>query len=375
MIYLDNAATTLKKPSVVYKTYFQAVRYGSANAGRGGHRYALRAAEAVADAAQAAADLFGIAAPEQIAFTQNTTMALNMAIHGVCQPGMHIVLTGMEHNSVLRPVVHSGCSYTVAQADAFGRVTPAAVGAAMQKNTRLVIVNHISNVCGQLQDLAAIGQVAHAGGALLLVDAAQSAGIAKIDVRQLRADLLAFAGHKGLMGPLGTGGLYVRPGVELTPLLQGGSGSVSEQLHQPSAMPDRLVSGTVNAPAIAALGSAIRYVLSLGEGAMLLHERALAKAFYERLCAMERVRVYCGDGDGSGVVSVNIEQKNPVEVSMLLERDYGIAVRSGLHCAPLAHKSLATFPAGTVRFSFGHFNTMRDVKKAADAVWKISKHV
>ncbi len=375
MIYLDNAATTLRKPSVVYKTYFDAVRRGSANAGRGGHRYALRASEAVADAAQAVAELFNVAAAEQIAFTHNTTMALNMAIHGVCKPGDHIVLTGMEHNSVLRPVVYSGCAYTVAGADAFGRVSAESVSAAMRKNTRLVIVNHISNVCGQVQDIEAIGALVRAHGALFLVDAAQSAGVAEIDVVRQNIDLLAFAGHKGLMGPLGTGGLYVAPGVELSPLLQGGSGSESENVHQPHTMPDLLVSGTVNAPAITALGSAVRYIRALGKNALLLHERALAKAFCERLYAMPRVRVHCGDGEGSGVVSLNIENKNPVDVGNVLERDYGIAVRSGLHCAPLAHRSLATFPAGTVRFSFGHFNTRRDVQKAADAVWKISKNV
>lgn len=375
MIYLDNAATTLKKPSVVYKTYFDAVRRGSANAGRGGHRYALQALEAVSDTAQAVAELFGIAVPEQIAFTHNTTMALNMAIHGVCRPGDHVVLTGMEHNSVLRPVVYSGCAYTVAQADAFGRVTAEAIEQAMRKNTRLVIVNHISNVCGQVQDIEAIGRAVHAHGALFLVDAAQSAGVVQIDVVRQNIDMLAFAGHKGLMGPLGTGGLYVAPGVELTPILQGGSGSESENIYQPTTMPDLLVSGTMNAPAIAALGSAVRYVRSLGENALLQHERTLAKDFCARLYAMPRVRVYCGDGDGSGVVSLNVENKNPVEVGAVLERDYGIAVRSGLHCAPLAHKSLGTFPAGTVRFSFGHFNTVRDVQKAADAIRKISKNV
>ena len=375
MIYLDNAATTLQKPSVVYKTYFDAVRRCSANAGRGGHRYALRASEMVFEAAESVAMLLGIAQPERIAFTQNATMALNMAIHGVCKPGGHNVITQTEHNSVLRPVAYSGCAYTVAKADENGYVSPRAVRQAMRENTQLVIVNHISNVCGQVQPIEAIARVAHDFGALLLVDAAQSAGVAHIEAVRQGIDLLAFAGHKGLMGPLGTGGLYVAPQVSITPLMQGGSGSESENPLQPSAMPDLLVSGTVNAPAIAALGSAARYVYSLGKGALLAHERRLAKAFCDRVYEMKGVRVYCGNGDGSGVVSINIENKNPVEVGNALERDYGIAVRSGLHCAPLMHQALLTYPAGTVRFSFGHFNTMRDAKKAADAVYKCIKSV
>ncbi len=372
MIYLDNAATTLRKPSIVYKTYFDAVRHGSANAGRGGHRYALDAAAKIADAAQAAADLFGIAVPEQIAFTHNTTMALNMAIHGICTPDIHVVITSIEHNSVLRPVVHSGCRYTVAKADENGYVSADAVALAMQKDTKLVIVNHISNVCGQIQPIADIARVAHDGGAVLLVDGAQSAGIADIDVVRDGIDLFAFAGHKGLMGPLGTGGLYVAPHIHLSPLMQGGSGSASENIHQPTVMPDLLVSGTANAPAIAALGRAIRYVEELGRGALLLHERALAQDFCARLCEMDNVHLY-GTPAASGVVSLNIGALAPTEVAMLLERDYGILVRSGLHCAPLAHRTLGTFPAGTVRFSFGHFNTMRDVKKAADAIYHLQK--
>ncbi len=374
MIYLDNAATTLQKPSVVYKTYFDAVRNGSANAGRGGHRYALAAGEKIADAAQAAADFFGIAVPEQIAFTHNTTMALNMAIHGLCTPDVHVVITGMEHNSVLRPVVHSGCRYTVAEADENGYVSAGAVARAMQKDTKLVIVNHISNVCGQIQPIAEIEKAVHAAGALLLVDGAQSAGIADIDVMRDGIDLLAFAGHKGLMGPLGTGGLYVAPHVHLRPLMQGGSGSASEDIHQPSVMPDLLVSGTANAPAIAALGRAIRYIESLGRGALLAHERSLAQAFCARLSEMQNVQLY-GMPAASGVVSLNINTLAPTEVGARLEQDYGICVRSGLHCAPLAHRSLGTFPAGTVRFSFGHFNTVRDVKKAADAIYHIQKEV
>lgn len=375
MIYLDNAATTLRKPSVVYKTYFDAVRKCSANAGRGGHRYALRASEMVFEAAESVATLLGILQPERIAFTQNATMALNMAIHGAVRSGGHIVLTQTEHNSVLRPVVYSGCDYTVAKADENGYVSPQAISQVMRENTQLVIVNHISNVCGQVQPVEEIARIAHEYGALLLVDAAQSAGIAHIDAVGQGIDLLAFAGHKGLMGPLGTGGLYVAPAVRIAPLLQGGSGSESENPMQPSAMPDLLVSGTVNAPAIAALGSAARYVQSLGKGALLAHEKSLAKAFCDELYEMKGVHAYCGNGDGSGVVSINIENKNPVEVGDALERDHGIAVRSGLHCAPLMHQALLTYPAGTVRFSFGHFNTMRDVKKAADAVYKCIKSV
>ena len=373
MIYLDNAATTLFKPSVVYETYFDAVLHDSANAGRGGHRHAMRASEMVSDAAEAVASLFGIGCPERIAFTQNTTMALNLAIHGFCVPDMHIVLTGMEHNSVLRPVVYSGCAYSIAEADADGFVSPQALKKAMRRNTKLVIVNHVSNVCGSVQDLKALSDVAHENGACFLVDAAQSGGVIEIDVEKQGIDMLAFAGHKGLMGPLGTGGLYVSESVSLRPHLQGGSGSMSESIYQPDAMPDLLVSGTVNAPAIAALGSAVRYVQKNGTAAIAAHERMLADALQENLRAMPRVKVFRSVKDNSGVVSFQVCDINPVEVSRMLDADYGIAVRSGLHCAPLAHKSLGTFPAGTVRASFGWFNSMRDVHVLTKAVHDICK--
>lgn len=373
MIYLDNAATSLHKPSCVYKSFFKYSKENSANAGRGGHRYALRASEMVYDASEAVATLFGIEQPERIAFTCNTTMALNMAIHGVCAPSGHIVITSMEHNSVLRPVFYTGCSYTVVQADAFGYVEPTAIERAIREDTRLIVVNHVSNVCGQVQAIEEIGKIAKAHGVLFLVDAAQSAGVAEIDVSRQAIDMLAFAGHKSLMGPLGTGGLYVAEGVDIRPILQGGSGSASERLEQPSEMPDLLVSGTVNAPAIAALGESVRFILRQGKGALLAHERSLADAFCLRLREMEKIELYCGNGNGSGVVSLNIQGRNPADVSRQLDEAFGIAVRSGLHCAPLAHKTLGTFDAGTVRFSFGFFNTLRDVEKAADAIYKLTK--
>ncbi len=376
MIYLDNAATTFQKPPAVQRTLCEAMRRYGANAGRGGHKLSIAASEMVYKAGEAVAELFGIQDPANIAFTLNTTMALNMAIKGVLLKGGHVIITSMEHNSVARPVVRVAKNrYTVVRANRQGIVNPADVEAAIQDDTRLIVCNHASNVCGSIQDISEIGRIASGHGILFLVDVAQSGGVLPINVEKQHIDLLAFAGHKSLMGPQGTGGLYVREGLELDTILEGGTGSQSESLSQPINMPDRLMSGTVNMPAIAALGEGIRFVRKLGVGAIAAHEMKLAGRLMEGFGNIEGVTVYGPESvkNRVGVVSINIDGLDSITVSQILDQDFGICVRSGLHCAPLAHETIGTLENGTVRFSVGYYNTQSDVDRALTAVSKIKK--
>ena len=248
MIYLDTAATSHKKPPSVYKTLDNMTRYHSANAGHGASSLSLEAAGYIYNTAEQVSKLFNIDTPENIAFTHNTTYALNMAIKGVANEKKHIIMTSMEHNSVARPVYACGAAYTIVHADKNGSIKPEDIEAAIRDNTALVVVNHVSNVCGRIQDVESIGAICKKHSVLFLVDAAQSAGVIDIDTQRQNIDMLAFAGHKSLMGPLGTGGLYVKKGIMLDTIIEGGSGSGSENKHQPEFMPDRHVHSTAYKP-------------------------------------------------------------------------------------------------------------------------------
>lgn len=377
MIYLDCAATSHKKPEAVYKTLYNMTRYHSANAGHGANSLAVSASEYIYECAEKVASLFNISAPENIAFTHNTTFALNMAIKGTAGRGGHIIMTSMEHNSVARVVYASGAPYTIVYADKDGRVEPDDIERAIRLDTALVVVNHISNVCGRIQDIDKIGNICKKHSVLFLVDAAQSAGVADIDVEKQNIDMLAFAGHKSLLGPLGTGGLYVKEGLLLDTIVEGGSGSASEDKHQPLFMPDRLVSGTMNMPAIAALGSGIDFILKTGTKNIFAHEQELKNRFISGLKNIDGICIYSGEDENyAGVVSINIKNKNCVEVAQILDSEYKICVRAGLHCAPLAHETLGTLDnGGTVRFSFGIYNTKKEIDKALDAIYKLQKSV
>ena len=377
MIYLDTAATSHKKPDNVYKTLDFMTRYKSANAGHGASTMSLEAAGYVYDAAEQCCALFNIDSAENIAFTHNTTFALNMAIKGCIKEGSHIVMTSMEHNSVARPVYASGARYSIVRADKNGRVNASDIENAICDDTSLVVVNHVSNVCGRIQDIEEIGQICKKHCVLFLVDGAQSAGVVDIDVKKQNIDMLAFAGHKSLMGPLGTGGLYVRDGIILNTIVEGGSGSGSENMEQPMFMPDRLVSGTMNMPAIAALGESIKFVRQVGCENILSHERMLAARFIEGVKNIDDILVCGHETDKcSGVISLNIKGKSCTEVAEILDSEYKICVRSGLHCAPLAHETLGTLEnGGTVRFSFGLFNTKKEIDKAIYALYRICKNV
>jgi len=379
MIYLDNAATTFPKaPGVAEAVLDCLTRYG-ANPGRGGHAMARTADAKLYECRELAAGLFNIKNPERVSFCQNTTAALNFAIWGVLASGGHVIISGMEHNSVLRPVAAlagrsgSDVSYSIAAPDKDGRVSPSEIEANLRADTKLICVTHASNLCGTVNNITGIGRLAREKNALFLVDAAQTAGSCPIDAEKSRADLLAFPGHKGLLGPMGAGGLYVREGIELTPLITGGTGSLSESSGQPSFMPDTLESGTAPLPALAGLAAGIKYINKRGIGDIEYHEKRLARALREKLSVIGGVKLL-GGGEQTGAVSFVPGEIDVSAFATALDRDHRVACRAGLHCAILAHRSLKTEKSGAVRLSVGPFNTSRDIDFAASAVLKIMKN-
>ena len=369
MLYLDNAATTRKKPAAVYRAMLRYALFSGGNAGRGLNKLSLSGVRVIIAAQEAAAELFDIPAPENIVFTQNATHALNLAILGTLGKGDHIAVTEMDHNSVLRPAALFG-SYTAAKADKRGYVTPLSLRRALKSSTTLAVSTHISNVCGTLEPAAELARAAHSVGARFLLDASQSAGAADISVRRLGCDMLACPGHKGLMGPMGTGLLYIKEPEALRPVICGGTGSESESLAQPRTMPDKFHSGTQNIPAIAGLCEGIRFILREGAESIGRHEKALADALRERLMNMSGIKLY-GSPD-SGIVLFNIDGLDSADAADALGED--IIIRAGYHCAPLAHRALGTQNGGGVRVSFGWFNTQNDVKRFADAVYMLTKY-
>ena len=370
MIYLDNAATTLVKPySVINACNLWLSKY-CANPGRGGHRLSLNAGNKVYECRELIARLFNIERPENIIFTHNTTMALNIAIGGFVKPGMHIVISGMEHNSVYRPVANIGLPFTIAEPDATGYVSAESIKKAVKPNTGLIIVTHASNVVGTINPIREIGKFAKSRNIKFLVDGAQSAGVLDIDVKRDNIDMLAFAGHKMLMGPTGTGGLYVSPDVKLSPIIYGGTGSVSESDRQPDFLPDRFESGTLNVAGIAGLFEGVKYVIKNTTDAILKHEQMLTERLLQGLYNMDKITLF-GGAERVGIVSFSVEGTDSVSVCNMLD-NMGIAARGGLHCAPLAHKALGT--DGLVRLSVGCFNTKNHIDYAVDAIYKIVKN-
>lgn len=371
MIYLDNAATTLIKPYAVIDACNIWLSKYCANPGRGGHKLSLNAGNKIYECRQFIARLFNIERPENIVFTLNTTMALNIAINGHVRPGMHIVISGMEHNSVYRTVSNCGCPFSIAEPDPTGYVSLESIKKAVKPNTRLIIVTHASNVVGTVNPIKEIGEFAKSRNITFLVDGAQSAGVLDIDVKRDNIDMLAFAGHKMLMGPTGTGGLYVSPEVNLNPIIYGGTGSVSESPEQPDFLPDKLESGTLNVVGIAGLTEGIRFILKNTTSAIRQHEQMLTERLLQGLYNMNNITLY-GGTDRVGIVSFSVNNSDSVTVCNMLD-NMGIAARGGLHCAPLAHKSLGT-ENGLSRLSVGCFNTKTHIDHAIDAIYKITKN-
>jgi len=375
MIYLDNAATSYKKPDCVLRTTCRALYKNSANPGRSGHDLSVAAGEILYDTRKSLAKLFNVENPERIVFAHNTTDALNKGIKGILSCGGHVITTSMEHNSVIRPIKaleKKGVTHSIWTANERGELDFSKLEKLIKRETKLIVMTHASNVCGNIYDIKKAAEIAHKNNVLLMVDAAQSAGSIDIDCSDI--DLLAFPGHKGLMAPMGSGGLYVKECIKIRPIIEGGTGSVSESLTQPDFFPDMLESGTLNVPAIAGLGKACEFISSVGAENIGKHEAALRRAFEEKIKNIKNIKVY-GSENKCGICAFNIADLDCVEVAQILNDDFKICVRAGLHCAYLAHKTLKTQNRGLIRASFGFFNTQKDVDVLADAVYKLSKNV
>ncbi len=380
MIYLDNAATTLQKPRPVGQAMLDALQTAG-NPGRGAHEPTLHAARLVYETRTALAELLGADDPSCIAFTANATQSLNMALCGLLHPGDHVLTTVCEHNSVLRPLYRlqkNGVQLDFVEADARGVLRYEQFEQKLRPNTRAVVISHASNVTGNVVDVAFVADFTKKHDLLLVLDAAQTAGIRPLDVKTLGADVLCFTGHKGLLGPQGTGGAYVRPGLRVAPLVVGGSGVHSFAEEHPAQMPTALEAGTLNVPGIAGLGAGVRWILQQGVQTLQEKETAWAQLFYEQLQEVENLTFY---GDFSGntprvpIVSLNIGDEDSAWVADALWEDAGICVRAGAHCAPLLHKTLGTAAQGVVRFSFSHANTEEEVLRAAKAVRTLAREV
>ena len=371
-IYFDNAATSSPKPPEVLERVSAALTEFNANPGRSGHSVALSAAREVLSARERLASLMNAGEETNIAFAFNCTDALNLAIKGALRYGDHVITTQLEHNSVLRPInalaARGRISLSIVSPRADGFVDPEDIRASICKNTRLIAVTHASNVTGAIQPVAAIGELARREGILYLIDGAQAIGATPVNVRALSCDLYAFPGHKSLLGPMGTGGLYIRPGVVLRTLREGGTGTDSESMLQPDERPERYESGTLNLPGIAGLGAGCAFVAKR-VSAIMSHERELTGALYEGLSAIRGAEIYSPREEAAraGIVSFNLPGMTSSDVADRLGR-MGIAVRGGLHCAPGAHRFLGTLRRGAVRASVGYANTFEEVDAFLNAV-------
>ena len=371
-IYFDNAATSHPKPPAVIEAVTRALTETNANPGRSGHPAAIEAARTVLDCRERLAALLGAADPMSVVHCFNCTDALNLAIKGSLRVGDHVVATQLEHNSVLRPLYalarRNRITLTLVSPRPDGFVDPEDIRDALTPRTALTVCTHASNVTGAIQPVAAIGQVARAAGVRYLIDGAQALGGLPVDVNALGCDLYAFPGHKSLLGPQGTGGLYVAPGLVLNPLREGGTGTDSHSLAQPDALPERYESGTVNLPGIAGLAAGCGYAASrLSQ--IMMHERELTQALWEGLAALEGVTLYspAQEAGRAGIVCFNVGDRPSAQVADALARR-SIAVRGGLHCAPGAHRFLGTLDRGAVRASLGHANSFEEVEQFLSAV-------
>ena len=377
MIYMDNAATTMRKPDEVIEAVVGAMN-SMGNAGRGAHSASLSASRVIYNTRESLARFFGAESPKQIVFTNNSTESLNIAIKGLLEPGDHVVTTMLEHNSVLRPLYEmeeKGVSLTIVKSSLKGTISYADLEDAVQENTKAIICTNASNLTGNYVDVKRVGEIAKRKGVLLVVDASQTAGVYPIHVKEMNIDVLCFTGHKSLLGPQGTGGLYVREGLELKPLKSGGSGVLTYSRKHPAEMPTALEAGTLNGHGIAGLGAAIAYLEK--EGIDNIREKELKHMwhFYNGVKDIPGIKVY-GDFDTEvrcPVVTLNIGDYDSSEVSDELLMTYGISTRPGAHCAPLMHEALGTVEQGAVRFSFSHYNTEEEIETAIAAIKELAE--
>ncbi|MHB8137839.1 MAG: aminotransferase class V-fold PLP-dependent enzyme [Smithellaceae bacterium] len=381
-VYLDNAATSFPKPEGVLAAMMAYQQNIGASPGRSGHGLSIDAGRIVYETRERLARLFNVDDPLRIALTKNATEALNIALQGGLQPGDHVITSSMEHNSVMRPLRFletRGVELSVVPCSLQGELDPDDMRKAFQKNTKMVVLTHASNVTGTIMPIEAVGSIVkEKGDVLFCVDAAQTAGALPIDVEKMSIDLLAFTGHKSLYGPQGTGGLFIRKGLDanIHPLMMGGTGSRSEFENQPDFMPDKYESGTPNTIGFAGLGAGVAFILEQTIKAVRAKEEQLTASFLDQLKEFKDQVTVCGLSDATkqaAVVSFYLKNISPSDAALYFEERYGILGRPGLHCAPSAHRTIRTFPQGTIRFSFGFFNTFQDVDQTADAIRAILK--
>ena len=380
MTYFDNAATTFPKPDIVYEKIMEAMKDYGANPGRSGHKLALKINRGIYDTRMSLAELLNVDNPMNISFTFNCTESLNLAIKGVLKPGDHVITTSMEHNSVLRPIKYLeqfGIESTIVEANLLGEINVDNIKKAIKSNTRLIVTTHISNLTGTIMPVKEIGALAKEHGIIYILDAAQSAGVYHVNPVTMNIDIVAFPGHKGLLGPQGTGGLYIREGLEVQEIFQGGTGSMSESLIQPDMTPDKFESGTPNGPGLIGLGAGIEYINLKGMDNIRKHEEDLTKYFIEETSKIEGIKLYgpCDVKKQAAVVSLNIKDYDSSEIAYILDEQYDIMVRPGLHCAPLAHKTIGTLDQGVIRFSFSPFNTLEEIEYGIKSLREIAKEI
>ena len=378
MAYFDNAATSFPKPEIVYEKLNEATREFAANPGRSGHKLSLKMDRAIFNSRMNIAEFIGGTNPLNLIFTLNCTDSLNIAIKGLVKKGDHVITTSLEHNSVLRPLhkmqEDGFIDLTVVYADERGILDVKKVEEAITDKTRVCVTTAMSNLTGTIVDFCKIGEIMHSHGILYIVDAAQAMGYLDFDMKNMPIDVLCFPGHKSLFGPMGTGGLYIKEGIDVKSLKQGGTGSHSQDLEQPDEYPDRLESGTINGPAIYALSAGVDFIKKEGLENIRNHENKLKNRFIDSLKDEKGIILYGSLDENQGpVVPVNVEGIGSSQLAYILDDKYDIATRAGIHCAPLAHKTIHTQDIGAVRFSFGHFNTEEEVDKAIEALKEINR--
>lgn len=379
--YFDHAASSWPKPPSVVQAMTECMMMYSANPGRGSHQMAVKASRILFEARKNIAKLFRIKNPNDIVFTLNTTAALNMAIKGIVKQGDHVVCTAVEHNSVRRPLEYLkrtiGITVSYVPTDSKGNIELEQIEQALQPNTSLVVCNHSSNLLGTILPVEELGRLTRQKGIYLLIDAAQTAGVFPIDVERMGIDLLAFPGHKGLLGPQGTGGLYIHPSVDLEPIMQGGTGSQSEEIDQPKVRPDRYEAGTPNTPGIAGLNEGVKFILN--ETVETIHNKEwnLTQRLMAGLATIAGIELLGPDmGEPrTGIVSFNLKDVDPSEIAFVLDQSFQIAVRSGYHCTPLAHHSAGTSATGAVRASVGYYTSEADVDYFIEAMHHIQQQL
>lgn len=377
ILYLDNAATSFPKPETMLAAMISYQQMVGANPGRSGHGRSIDAGRVIYETRESLANLFNSEDPLRIVLTKNSTEALNIAIHGALKPGDHVITSCMEHNSVMRPLRFletRGVALSVVPCSREGELDPDDVVRTLRKNTKMVVMTHASNVTGTIMPVEAVGTLLQErGDVIFCLDAAQTAGALPIDVQKMKIDVMAFTGHKSLYGPQGTGGLYIRKGLEerISPLMMGGTGSRSEFEEQPDFIPDKYESGTPNTIGFAGLRAGVTFIGAQTIPSIRAREEELTTRFLDQLHNLQdRVTVYGPNSalKQTSVVSFNVKNITPSDAALTLEEQWGIMCRPGLHCAPSAHRSIGTFPQGTIRFSFGFFNTVQDVDKAGAAI-------